>query len=179
MPECRARFFLLWINRSPSDQFFVLLSHIQATSMSRTSWLDLSTGPWLQEYHGFPCASFIPGHISVKFCIILFANSRPFSLCSMNGAPNIKRWPLSDRPLPRRFCSSGDEELWTSSNVFHSSKWIGNILLVQTAYQSSLPGTENSSNVKGLDVQLIHFSVSFPSTDTAHKVPNKSLSLVE
>ena len=51
--------------------------------------------------------------------------------------------------------------------------------MVQTAYQSSLPGTENSCNVKGLDVKLIPVSVSFPSIDTAHNAPNKGLSIVK
>jgi len=95
MTECRDRCLLLWMHRRPSHQVFVLLSDIQATSVSRTSWLDLSTDPWLWESLGFPCTSFIPGHVSVKFCIILFANSRPLTLCSTNGAPNIQKMSIS------------------------------------------------------------------------------------
>ena len=94
MPECRFRFFLLLINRSPSDQVFVLLSDIQASSMSRTCWLDLSTDPWLSECLDFPCKSFIPGRISAKFYIVLYTNSRPLSLCIMNEAPNIKKMSI-------------------------------------------------------------------------------------
>ena len=65
------------------------------------------------ECLGFPCTNFIPGHISAKFCVILFANSRPLSLCSMNGA--YKRCRSADRPLPRWFVgfSWSPNSLWS------------------------------------------------------------------
>jgi len=39
--------------------------------------------------------SFIPGRISAKFYIVLYTNSRPLSLCSMNGAQNIQKMSIS------------------------------------------------------------------------------------
>ena len=117
MPECRARFFLLWINRSSSDQVFMLLSDIRATSMSQTSWLDLSAEPWLWECLGSPCTNFLPGHISATFCIICSQQIRGHCRSAVwMEHRTYKRCPLADRPLPRRFYCSGDEGLWTWSN---------------------------------------------------------------
>ena len=72
--------------------------------MSQTSWLDLSTDPWLWECLGYPRTTFIPGHISAKFCIILFANSRPLSLCGMNGALNIQKMSISWQATSSAVC---------------------------------------------------------------------------
>jgi len=57
--------------------------------------LDLSTDPRLWQRLGFPCTSFIPGCISAKFCTVLYTNSRPLSLWSMNGALNIQKMSIS------------------------------------------------------------------------------------
>ena len=115
MPQCRARVFLLWINRSPSDQVLVLLSDIQATSMSRTSWLDLSADLWLWERIGFPCTSFIPGHISASFALFCSKIRGQCRSAVRMGHRTYKRCPLADRPLPRRFVvlSWSPNSLWS------------------------------------------------------------------
>ena len=113
MTECWAWFFLLCLNRSRSDQVFVLLSDIQATSMSRKSWLDLSTDLWLWECLGFPCTSFIPSQISAKFLLFCTQIRGHCRSAVWMGHRTYKICPLADRPLPRRFCFSGDEDLWT------------------------------------------------------------------
>ena len=149
MPECRTRFFLLCLNLSSSDQVFVLLSDIQATSMSRTSWLDLSADPWLWECLGFPCTSFIPGHISAKFCNILFANSRPLSLCSMNGAPNIPKVSISWQATPSAVCSifmKSEHVVVTSFNSHNTTFAFWHIFTCHNALRLFNPYRTNVKN---------------------------------
>ena len=79
MTECRARCFLLWIYRSLSDQVFVLLSEVQATSMSRTSLVESFNQSMtlrmslfsIHELHSWPHISQVLYYFVRKFAAIV------------------------------------------------------------------------------------------------------------
>ena len=135
MPECRAQFFLLWINSSLQTRFSCCCrTSKQPACLEHLGWnfqliLDFENVSAFHARASF-LATYQPSF--VLFCSQIRGHCRS---AVWMGHRTYKRCPLADRPLSRRLCSSGDEELWTWSNGLDSSKWIGNIHQVHTSYQ--------------------------------------------